>query len=250
MEYQNKTVIITGGASGMGFLAGKCYAAEGANIVLADINKETLDEKVAEINSAGGGKAIGCVCDVRVYEQVCAVRNAAIKEFGSIDILICCAGGAEARMCNCQREFKDMPIEVYDWGIDVNLKGPFYFTHACIGQMLEQKSGVIILLGSVTGEEGGATNAAYSASKCALMGGFTKAIAKYGAPHGVRVCCVSPGPVLTRAAMANMKTPMGRAADPQEVVDLFMFLTSSKASFITGTNYFIDGGRNIGDRNG
>ena len=77
------------------------------------------------------------------------------------------------------------------------------------------------------------------------MYGLTKSLALYGAKYGVRVCCVSPGPVLTRAAMSNMKTLLGRAADPQEIVDLILYLASDKAAFITGTNYLIDGGRNI-----
>jgi len=111
--------------------------------------------------------------------------------------------------------------------------------------MAEQKSGVIIFLGSITGEEGCKTNIAYSAAKSALMNGVTKSLALYGAKYNVRVCCISPGPVLTRKAMASMKTLMKRAAQPQEIVDLIMYTASDKASFITGTNYLIDGGRNI-----
>ena len=74
---------------------------------------------------------------------------------------------------------------------------------------------------------------------------MTKSLALYGAKYNVRVCCVSPGPVLTRLAMVKMKTLMGRAAEPQEIVDLIMYLASEKAAFITGTNYLIDGGRHV-----
>ena len=84
---------------------------------------------------------------------------------------------------------------------------------------------------------------AYSASKAALMHGLTKSMALYGAPHGVRAVCVSPGPVLTRANMANLKTLAGRAAEPQEIVDFILYMASDKAAFITGSNHFIDGGR-------
>ena len=80
------------------------------------------------------------------------------------------------------------------------------------------------------------------------MNGLTKSLALYGAPYGVRVCCVSPGPVLTRPAMANMKTPLGRAAQPGEIVILILYLSSDKAAFVTGTNYLIDGGRSCGAR--
>ncbi len=246
VDFENKTVIITGGASGLGFLCGKCFAKEGANVVLVDINRECLDEKVSEIRQ-GGGKAIGVTADVRDYSQVCAARDAAIKEFSSIDIMINCAGGAEVRMCNAYRygEFKDIPIEVYDWGIDVNLKGQFYFDHAVMQQMAKQKSGVIINIGSITGEEGCESNVAYSASKSAVMNGLTKSLALYGGKYNVRVCCVAPGPVMTRQAMSTMKTLMGRAAEPQEIVDLIMYLSSDKAAFMTGITVLADGGRNI-----
>lgn len=244
MRFQNKTVIISGGASGLGFLSGKCFAAEGANVVLADINKDALDDKVNEIIK-NGGKAAAAVVDVRDYNQVCAVRDLAVEKFGSIDIMINCAGGAEMRMLNVSGEFKDVPIEVFDWGIDVNLKGQFYFDHAVLKQMAEQKSGVIINIGSITGEEGCDYNVAYSTSKSGVMNGLTKSLALYGAKYNVRVCCISPGPVLTRPGMASMKTLMGRAAEPQEIVDLIMYTASDKAAFMTGINILSDGGRNV-----
>ena len=76
------------------------------------------------------------------------------------------------------------------------------------------------------------------------MFGLTKSIAQFGAPHGIRCVCVSPGPVLTRAAMAEMKTLLGRAAEPQEIIDLCLYLASEKGQFINGENIMIDGGRN------
>ena len=244
MEYLNKTVIITGAASGMGLLCGKCFAEEGANVVMTDINKEALDEKVAEINALGKGKAIGVQVDVRDYAQVCKARDAAIENFGSIDIMINMAGGAELRMLKSPvSDFKDVPIEVYDWSIDVNLKGTLYFNHVVMPQMVKQKSGVIINTGSITGEEGCGANVGYSTSKAGIMNGMTKSLARYGAPHGIRVCCVAPGPVLTRPGMAAMKTLTGKAAEPIEIVNMIMYLTSEKAVSITGTTFFVDGGR-------
>lgn len=246
MSFQGKTAVITGGASGMGYLCGECLAKEGANIVLVDINEERLAACVEQIKyTAGHDHVIGCAIDIRQYDKVVQVRETAVATFGSVDILINCAGGASTRMLGVSGEFKDLPIEVIDWGIDVNLKGAMYFDHAMLDQMAKQKSGVIIHLGSITGEEGCATNVDYSASKSALMYGVTKSLALYGAQYNVRVCCVSPGPVLTRPGMANMKTLQGRAAQPQEIVDLILYLCSDKAAFITGTNYLIDGGRNV-----
>ena len=114
--------------------------------------------------------------------------------------------------------------------------------------MREQKSGLIINIGSITGAEGAGQGMDYSTAKAGLMYGLTKSISQYGAPHNIRCVCISPGPVLTRAAMANMKTPMGRAADPQEIIDLILFVASDKGQFINGENIMIDGGRNAAER--
>lgn len=243
-EFANKTVVITGGASGMGFLCGKCYHEKGANVVLVDIDQTALDKAVLEI----GENCIGCQIDIRDYEKVCEVRDKAVEVFGSIDILINCAGGAEARVMGHKGTFHDTPIEVYDWGIDVNLKGALYFDHACMKQMALQNSGVIIHMGSITGEEGSALNPSYASSKCALMYGLTKSIAKAGAPYNVRCVCIAPGPVMTRPAMANMKTLLGRAAEVQEIVDMILYVTGEKGAFLTGSHILIDGGRNAMDR--
>ena len=248
MQFKNKTAISTGAASGMGLLFAQCWAAEGGNVVMCDVNKEVLDEKVAEINAKGVGKAIGVICDVRDYAQVCDARDKAVETFGSIDIMANFAGGTAVRMQNVDREkfpeFPDVPIDVYDWGIDVNMKGPFYFAHAVLKQMREQKSGLIINIGSITGAEGDGYGMDYSTSKAGLMYGLTKSIAQYGAKYGIRSVCVSPGPVLTRPAMAEMKTLLGRAAEPQEIIDLILFIASDKGQFINGENIMIDGGRN------
>ena len=243
MSFQNKTVIITGGASGMGRRSAECYTAEGANVVLADINEAALIELCAEINAKGKGKAIYSVCDVRVYDQVQKTADLAVETFGSIDILLNFAGGFELRMCNCDKPFPETPIEVFDWGIDVNLKGPYYFARAVCPQMVKQHSGVIINLGSVTGAEGSPAGMAYPSAKAGIMTGLTKSIAQFGFDHNIRCVCVSPGPVMTRPAMANMKTGLGRVAETQEVVDFIMYLTSEKAAAITGSNHFIDCGR-------
>ena len=248
MNFKGKVAISTGAASGMGLLFAENFASLGGNAVMCDVNEEILAEKVAIINAKGGGKAIGVVCDVRDYSQVCAVRDKAVAEFGRIDIMANFAGGTAVRMRKVDREkypeFPDVPIEVYDWGIDVNLKGPFYFAHAVLKQMREQQNGLIINIGSITGAEGSSYGMDYAASKAGLMYGLTKSIAQFGEEYGIRCVCVSPGPVLTRASMANMKTLLGRAAEPQEIIDLCLFIASEKGQFINGENIMIDGGRN------
>ena len=245
MQFKGKTAISTGAASGMGLLFAQCFAAEGGNVVMCDVNKAVLNEKVAEINAKDGGRAVGVLCDVRDYAQVCAARDRAVEEFGSIDIMCNFAGGYARRMLNVPGEldFTEVPIDVFDWGLDVNLKGPFYFTHAVLKQMREQKSGLIINIGSICGEEGDPAGMEYPVAKSGLMYGLTKSVAQYGAPHNIRCVCVSPGPVLTRASMANMKTLLGRAAEPQEIIDMVLFIASDKGQFINGANIMIDGGR-------
>jgi 3-oxoacyl-[acyl-carrier protein] reductase len=232
----------------MGLLFAQNWAELGGNVVMCDVNEDVLNEKVAEINAKGNGKAIGLICDVRDYAQVCNARDTAVEAFGSIDVMANFAGGTAVRMCKvngaAHPEFPDVPIDVYDWGIDVNLKGPFYFAHAVLKQMRKQKSGLIINIGSITGQEGDGYGMDYPTSKAGLMFGLTKSIAQFGAKYGVRCVCVSPGPVLTRSAMANMRTLLGRAAEPQEIIDLCLYLASEKGQFINGENIMIDGGRN------
>ena len=248
MNFENQVAISTGAASGMGLLFAENWATLGGNVVMCDVNEPVLAEKVANINAQGKGKAIGVLCDVRDYQQVCAARDQAVETFGRIDVMANFAGGYAIRMLKVDQkkypEFPDVPISVFDWGIDVNLKGPFYFTHAVLKQMREQKSGLIINIGSITGAEGAANGMDYPTSKAGLMYGLTKSVAQYGSHYGIRCVCVSPGPVLTREAMANMKTLLGRAAEPQEIIDLCLFIASDKGQFINGENIMIDGGRN------
>lgn len=248
MNFNNQVAISTGAASGMGLLFAENFAALGGNVCMCDVNERVLFEKVAAINAKGGGRAIGVLCDVRDYEQVCAARDQAVATFGRIDVMANFAGGTAVRMCQVDSsrypEFPDVPIDVYDWGLDVNLKGPFYFAHAVLKQMRAQRSGLILNIGSITGAEGDGYGMDYPTAKAGLMYGLTKSIAQFGARYGIRCVCISPGPVLTRAAMANMKTMLGRAAEPQEIIDLCLFIASEKGQFINGENIMIDGGRN------
>ena len=247
MDFSGKVAISTGAASGMGLLFAQNFASLGGKVVMCDVNEERLFDEVSKINEKNEGSAIGVLCDVRDYGSVCAARDKAVRAFGRIDIMANFAGGTAVRMQAVDREkypeFPDVPIEVYDWGIDVNLKGPFYFAHAVLKQMREQNSGLIINIGSITGVEGDPYGMDYPTSKAGLMYGLTKSIAQFGERYGIRCVCISPGPVLTRAAMAKMKTMLGRAADPQEIIDLVLFVASEKGQFINGDNIMIDGGR-------
>jgi len=246
MDCTGKVAISTGAASGMGLLFSQEWARLGGCVVMCDVNEKTLNEKVAEINGKYGKRAIGVICDVRDYDQVCNARDKTVEEFGRIDVMANFAGGTARRMFNVgfETEFPDVPIDVFDWGLDVNLKGPFYFAHAVLEKMREQRSGLILNIGSITGVEGSGTGMDYATAKAGLMYGLTKSIAQYGSKYNIRCVCVSPGPVLTREQMAKMKTLLGRAAEPQEIIDLCLFIASDKGQFINGENIMIDGGRN------
>ncbi|MDD3334338.1 MAG: SDR family NAD(P)-dependent oxidoreductase [Eubacteriales bacterium] len=240
-EFKGKTAVVTGAASGMGLLCAQRLAENGANVVLADMDEERVKQAADEIVQAGGS-AIPAVVDVRYYEQVEAVATLALERFQHVDILINCAGGYSARILQVDGYFPTMEPSAIDWGIDVNLKGPTHFARAILKHMIDQNGGVIINVGSTCGTVG---NSAldYSAAKSGVMNGLTKSIALYGAKHGVRCCCVTPGPVLTRPSMAGMATPLGFAAEPWEVVNLILYLCSDNARSMTGAEYLIDGGR-------
>lgn len=239
--FGGKTAVITGAGSGMALLASRELAKAGASVLMCDINAEAVEKAAGEIRAAGG-KATALVTDVRKFADAEKAAAMAVETYGSLDYLLCIAGGNEARCCQSYKPFYEQPVDVIDWGLDVNLKGPVYFARACMPQMVKQQRGVILLTGSVTGFEGDGCGSMYGTAKSGLFN-FVKGLAKAGAKHGVRAVCVSPGPVLTRPAMAGMPTLIGRAAEPIEIVDFMLYLCSDKAAFVTGTNHVIDGGR-------
>ena len=240
IEFNGKVAVVTGAASGMGLLTAQEFARLGASVVLCDVNAAALDAAVADIASKGG-KAVACPGDVRKWDDAMRAATEADR-LGGCDILVTCAGGNEARMCNSRVPFYEQPQEVIDWGLDVNLKGAVYFARACMPSMVRKRSGVICCLGSVTGFEGDGVGAMYGTAKSGLFN-FVKGLALAGGPHNVRALCVTPGPVLTRAAMSGMPTALGRAGEVHELVDVILFLCSDNASFVTGTNHVVDGGR-------
>jgi len=257
MDFTGKTAISTGAASGMGLLFAQNWADLGGNVLMCDVNEEVLNEKVAEINANNKGKATGVVCDVRDYAQICSARDKAVETFGSIDVMANFAGGTAVRMRNVDREvypeFPDVPIDVYDWGIDVNLKGPFYFAHAVLKQMREQKSGLIINIGSIVGLTPLRIQCAFTAAKAGVFN-LSKAMALELAPLNIRVNAIAPGSIMfegtrklfyadaQKAEAILSHIPMHRAGDPGEIAAMTCFLASEEASYMTGSVVTIDGG--------
>lgn len=243
MAFSGQTALLSGAASGLGLLCARKLAARGARVTLTDINATAVEE-AAESIRRDGGEAVGIPVDVREYGEVSRATEETLRRFDRIDILLYAAGGSPSRVFGRPEPFRNRDIELLDWGLDVNLKGALYFSRAVLGAMIEQGHGVIVSLGSIDGITGSGS-VEYSTAKSGMIG-MTKSLALCGAPHGVRACCVVPGPVLTRPEMANMKTPLGRAADPEEVAEFILYLCSDKAAFVTGSYHLIDGGRACG----
>ena len=138
-EFSGSTAVITGAASGMGLLASRELAKAGARVVMCDISPDALRKAADEIKAAGGN-VTPVVTDVRKYDDAEKAAETALSKYGSIDTLLCFAGGYEPRCCNSHVPFYEQPLSVIDWGLDVNLKGPVYFARACMPAMTKARS--------------------------------------------------------------------------------------------------------------
>jgi 3-oxoacyl-[acyl-carrier protein] reductase len=243
MMLTGKTAVITGGAQGLGYAIARRFIAEGARVVLGDVGLEATAAAVKELG--GDGVALAVRCDVTNGDDVEALVNAAVEQFGSLDIMVNNAGiTRDATM-------RKMTEDQFDQVIAVHLKGTWNGTRKAAAIMRENKSGVIINMSSLSGKVGlvGQTN--YSAAKAGIVG-MTKAAAKELAHLGVRVNAIAPG--LIRSAMTEAmpqriwdekvaEVPMGRAGEPTEVASVALFLASDLSSYMTGTVMEVTGGR-------
>lgn len=242
MEFQGKSVLITGAASGIGKATALTFAKSGASVLVADINHEAAQQAVEEIRAAKG-IAEPLDIDITNYASVEAAINKGIKTYGKIDVLVNNAGGNPARILGLSRDFKEMDLKVIDWGLELNLRGAIYCCRAVVNHMIERRAGKIINMSSVKGCVGGKSAIIYSSAKGGIIA-FTKSLAMYLGEYGINVIGVAPGPILSRASMAvGYDTWLQRAGQPEEVANLIEYLASDKAAFITGHTYVIDGGR-------
>ena len=236
---KDKVAIITGAAKGIGFSTAQRFAQEGAIVILADMNLESVKEAAAKIPNAEG-----FVMNVTDRASIQAVVDQVMQKHGRIDILINNAGiTQDARLVK-------MTEAQFDAVIDVNLKGVFNCTQLIVPHMLEAKSGAIVNASSVVGIYGNFGQTNYSATKFGVIG-FTKTWARELGPKGIRVNAICPGFIATEMVKAmpenilqdiERRSWLGRLGTPEEIANVYLFLASNEASFINGVALEVSGG--------
>ncbi|MEZ0341249.1 3-oxoacyl-ACP reductase FabG [Mycobacterium sp. pV006] len=239
-----QTAVITGGAQGLGLAIAQRFVAEGARVVLGDVNLEATQAAAESLGGADVARAVRC--DVTKSAEVDALVQAAL-DFGGLDVMVNNAGiTRDATM-------RKMTEEQFDQVISVHLKGTWNGLRAAAAVMREQKRGAIVNMSSISGKVGMVGQTNYSAAKAGIVG-MTKAASKELAYLGVRVNAIQPG--LIRSAMTEAmpqriwdskvaEVPLGRAGEPDEVAKVALFLASDMSSYMTGTVLEVTGGRHL-----
>jgi len=242
-----KVAIVTGGGSGIGEAVAKRFAKEGAAIVVAGFAEDPVREVVEEIVGAGG-QAVAFTGDISLQPTAEACVQLAVEQFGKLDILINNAGVFPATAT-----LDKYPVEAFEYMVKNNIYSVFHMTRAAL-PYLQKTHGNIVSAGSEAGWMGIAENTPYGGTK-AFIHAFMKGVSTEQAKEGVRANCVCPGPIDTAwthketgPMSAKMEKgvvagpPMGRRGTPEEVANVYLFLASDEASYVTGALYFVDGG--------
>ncbi|KQU58578.1 3-hydroxybutyrate dehydrogenase [Rossellomorea marisflavi] len=251
----DKVVVITGSASGIGYEIGKTFAENGSKVVLTDLNEEGVKASAQELKDLGY-EAIGLKADVTSEEDIKNMIEAAHKEYGRIDVLINNAGLQHVS------PIEEFPTEKFELMIKIMLTAPFVAIKHVLPIMKEQKFGRILNISSINGLIGFAGKAAYNSAKHGVIG-LTKVAALESAAYGVTVNSICPGYVDTPLVRGQMKdiassrnvpvekvleeviyplVPQKRLLDVKEIADYAMFLSSDQAKSVTGQAVVIDGG--------
>lgn len=255
IELNGLTAVVTGGGNGMGRSICRAYAAAGANVVIADIRIELAEKVAEEINVADGGRALAVKADVSVKTDVEALMKRAADTFGKIDVLCNNAGIIVKKLV------EEMDESDWDRTMNVNAKGVFLCSQAVLPYMKKNGGGRIISTASVSGKVGFEQEAAYCASKAAVIL-YTRALALEAAKDNILVNCVCPGNVATDMMAIQLKwehertgtpveelkqawtdvVPLGRLAQPEDIANMYVFLASEYASYLTGDALNVAGG--------
>jgi 2-deoxy-D-gluconate 3-dehydrogenase len=243
---KEKSGIVTGGGSGIGKAIAKGLVQAGAEIVIVGRNRERLEKAATEIEKFGG-LVIALQADISKMEEIKKVVDRAVKEFGKIDFLFNNAGIVR------RAPSEDFTEKDWDETISTNLKGPFFLAQAVARVMISQKrKGKIINTSSLAAVQGGKRVPAYAASKGGLSQ-VTKSMANDWAKYNILVNAIGPGWVKTelteplqqdieRYTEITSRIPLGRWADPEDLVGAAIFLASDASDYITGQTIFVDGG--------
>lgn len=239
---ENKVAVITGGAQGLGLAMAETFVAQGAKVVIGDLDEAAA---VAAASRLGDEVARGVACDVVVAQDVQKLIDTAREWGGSLDVFVNNAGiTRDATM-------RTMSEEQFDQVIGVHLKGCWNGTRLAAAVMREQKAGAIVNISSLSGKVGMVGQTNYSAAKAGIVG-MAKAAAKEMAHHGVRVNAIQPGLIASAMTKAMpqkawdekmAQIPMGRAGEPAEVASVALFLACDLSSYMTGTVLEVTGGR-------
>lgn len=244
MKLKDRVAIITGGGKGIGKAIALCFAAEGADIVILDIDLVAAENTVRQIEQIGR-RSFALAIDISERDQVSEAIGMALKKFGKIEILVNNAGSVK------QEPFLELSPQNWDTTLKTHLTGSFQCSQIAAREMAKNKWGRILNIASVGGIGAPPGLAAYSAAKAGLIG-LTRAMAVDLADHGIRVNAIAPGPILTELYQA-VKTeeerrakarslPCNRLGTVEEIAQVALFFCSTEVDFITGQVLAVDGG--------